>query len=129
MSFTIVLAVGVDSWQLMTHDPIWKSAGYIVISVGSVEEAVRHFKAGDFDMVLLGYSIPAEKRERLTFLIRSLGLRVPVAAIAKSPGDCDSFVDVTLRNDTSALLAGIGALMANKARTPMPSIMAHQNAD
>jgi hypothetical protein len=127
MPITVVLAVGVDRWLLMKNDPVWTSAGYIVVSADSVEEAIGHFKAGDFDMVLLGQLIPAEKRERLTFLIRSLGSRVPVASIAKSSADCDTFADATLGSDSSDLLAGIGELIAKKASTPLLRTIVHRN--
>jgi len=126
MSVTVVLAVGVDPWILMASDPAWKAAGYFVVSAGSVEEAIRHFRAGDFDMVLLGHFIPAEKRERLTFLIRSLGSRVPVASIANDSADCDSFADATLGSDASNLLADIGELMARSAKTSRPRTTAHE---
>jgi len=126
MSVTVVLAVGVDPWILMASDPAWKAAGYFVVSAGSVEEAIRHFRAGDFDVVLLGHFIPAEKRERLTFLIRSLGSRVPVASIANDSADCDSFADATLGSDASNLLADIGELMARSAKTPRPRTIARK---
>jgi len=74
MSVTVALAVGVDPCLLVANNPVWKSAGYVVISAGSVEEAIRHFKAGDLDMVLLGQFIPAEKREKLTFFDSFIGL-------------------------------------------------------
>ncbi|MGA3101839.1 MAG: hypothetical protein ABSD61_08260 [Terracidiphilus sp.] len=74
MSVTVALAVGVDPCLLTADNPVWKSAGYVVISTGSVEEAIRHFKAGDFDMVLQGQFIPAEKREKLTFFDSFIGL-------------------------------------------------------
>jgi DNA-binding response OmpR family regulator len=95
--------------------PLWKSAGYIFISAGSIRQAIDHFKAGDFDLVLLGHSIPAESRERLTYLIRATGSRVPVVCIAGSSEPDDSFADATFRNDSSELLTGMEKLLATKA--------------
>ena len=74
MSVTVALAVGVDPCLLMADNPVMKSAGYVLISAGSVEEAIRHFKAGDFDIVLHGQLIPAEQREKLTFFDSFIGL-------------------------------------------------------
>jgi DNA-binding NtrC family response regulator len=127
MSITVVLAVGLDSSLLSNQDSAWKSAGYIVISTWSIREAIEHFKAGDFDLVLLGQSIPVESRERLTYLIRASGSQVPVVCIAGSSGDCDSFADATLRNDSSELLAGMGELLASKARIPAVRAMVYGN--
>jgi len=87
MPLTVVLAVGLDPSLPTAQNAVWKSAGYIVISVGTIKEAIDHFKAGDFDLVLLGNSISLENKERLTFLIRSSGSRTPVVCIANLAED------------------------------------------
>lgn len=116
MPVTVVLAVGLDSWLLEDHRAAWRSAGYYVISTASIKEAINHFKAGDFDLVLLGHSIPAEAREEIAFLIRATGSRVPVACIAAASGHHDSFADATFEQDSSELLTDMGALLKSKAR-------------
>lgn len=67
MPITVVLAVGLDAWQLTAQSPALSSAGYVVISAVSCREAIGHFRAGDFDLVMLGHSISMEDKERLTF--------------------------------------------------------------
>jgi len=117
MPLTVVLAVCLDSPILAIHGSVWKSAGYIVTTAGSIREAIERFKADDFDLVLLGHSIPAESRERLTFLIRaSSRSQVPVASICKSYGDCDSFADATFLNEPSELFLGMRELVAKSAK-------------
>jgi hypothetical protein len=107
-----------------TQDSVWRSAGYFFIPADSIKEAISHFKAGDFDLVLLGHSISAEARERLTFLIRATGSHVPVACIAGSSGHHDSFADATFEQKTSELLTGMGELLKDKARMPaVPAIL------
>jgi hypothetical protein len=81
-----------------------------------------------FDLVLLGDSIPAENRERLTFLIRAFGSHVPVVSIANSSAACDVFADATLRSDSSELLKGMGELMAKRSSMPVAQTMAYSNA-
>jgi hypothetical protein len=81
-----------------------------------VKGAIDHFQGGDFDLVLLGQSIPAEARERLTFLIRAKGAHVPVACIASSWGHHDSFADATFEQDSTDLLTGMWELLRSKAR-------------
>lgn len=115
MSLTVVLAVGLDSWLLATHSMVWRSAGYIVVSAASIREAIDHFKAGDFDLVLMGDSISKENKERLAFLLRASGSRTPVVSIGMAAGDFDSFADATLKNDSGVLLAGMGELLAGYA--------------
>jgi hypothetical protein len=116
MPLTVVLAVGMDAWLLTTQSPIWKSAGFIAVSAASIKEAIDYFYAGDFDLVLMGYSIPFESRKRLAYLIRATGAQTPVVTIQNAPSHCDPFADATIHNDAGALLAGIGRLLADKAR-------------
>jgi len=116
MSLTVVLAVCMDSSILAIHDSVWKSAGFIVTSAGSIREAIERFRAGDFDLVLLGHSIPQENRERLTFLIRASRSRVPVASIGESFGDWDSFADATFGNEPDQLLLGMSELVTKSAK-------------
>jgi CheY-like chemotaxis protein len=115
MSVTVVLAVGLDSWRLTAQNSALRSAGYIVISANSIPDAIHHFKAGDFDLVLLDHSISVESKERLTFLIRASGSRTPVVSMVSSSGNFDSFGDKTLKNDSIAVLAGMGELLAKRA--------------
>ena len=118
MAVTVVLAVELDPWMLMAQDSLWRSEGYIVIPTQTVRDAIDHFKAGDFDLVLLGHSISLENKERLTSLIRASGSNTPVASFASSPEDRHTFADATLTNDPRALIKGIKELMARRTRLP-----------
>lgn len=120
MPLTVVLAVGVDAWLLTTQSPIWKSAGYIAVSAASIKEAIDFFKTGDFDLVLMGHSIPVESKKRLAHLIRATGAQTPVVSIEKSPVTCEPFADATIHNDSRAVFAGIGKLLAEKAKLLTP---------
>jgi CheY-like chemotaxis protein len=115
MSVTVVLAVGLDSWKLTAQNSALRSAGYIVVSANSIPDAIDHFRAGDFDMVLLDHSISVESKEKLTLMIRASGSRTPVISIASSSVSSDSFCDKTLRNDSTAMLADVGELLAKRA--------------
>lgn len=112
MHITVVLAVGLDSWRLMPHGSDLWPAGCVVVSATSIRDAFKQFKAGDFDLVLLGRSISAEHKERFTSLIRAVGSRTPVFSIPNSSGDCNSFADGNLEDDASALLVGMGEFLA-----------------
>ncbi len=120
MSLTVVLAVGLDSSLLAAQNSVWQSAGYFVTSTGSIREAITQIRDGDFDLVLLGHSIPTDSRERLTFLIRAIGSRTPVVSVTDSSTGCDLFADATIRNEPSNLLQSIGELMAERAKSPAP---------
>jgi hypothetical protein len=128
MSLTVILAVGLDSSLLANQSSFWQSAGYIVTSTGSIREAIAHFKDGDFDLVLLGCSIPTDSRERLTFLIRSSGSQIPVVCVADSCNDSDSFADATVIGEPVKLLEDIGEIMAKQAKTPVARLAMRGNA-
>jgi len=94
----------------------WLSAGLFITSAGSIREAIVHFKNGDFDLVLLGCSIPSDSRERLTFLLRASGSRVPVVCVTDISSDCDSFVDA-IKDGSTNILNGIKEIMDNLPAT------------
>ncbi len=121
MPTTVVLAVGLDSSLLAGQNSHWQSAGYAVTSTGSIREAIVHIRDGDFDLVLLGHSIPADSRERFAFLVKAIGPRTPVVSITDSASHRDSFADATIRNELIGLLKSIGELMAARSRSPVPS--------
>ena len=118
MAVIVVLAVGLDPWTLLAQDSVWRSEGYIVIPVYSIQDAIDHFNAGDFDLVLLGHSMIIENKERLTYLIRASGSNTPVVCISSSGEGCHTFADATLKSDPSDLLRGLRELLASRSRTP-----------
>jgi DNA-binding NtrC family response regulator len=119
MSLKVVLAIGVGSSLLEIQSSDWRSSGYTVTFAWSIKEAITHFRYGDFDLVLLGHSLPAESRERLTFLIRASGSQVPVACIADSSSDCDRSEDAIFTVDSTNILEEIEELMASRATSPI----------
>ena len=114
MPLTVLLAVGLDSSLLESQRSVWQSAGYHVTSADSIREGIAQFHKGDFDLVLLSHSIPAESRERLTFLIRASGSRIPVICVSDSSSSCDSFADATVQGGQDNLLRGIENLLAKR---------------
>jgi hypothetical protein len=116
MASRAVLAVGVEQSFLASQLSLWQPAGYHITSAGSIREAIVQLRDRDFDVILLGHSIPMESRERLTFLIRTTGLKTPVVCVTDSPYDDDSFADATLRNDRDDLLKIIGELLAKRSK-------------
>ena len=96
MSLTNIFVVGVDSSLLANQRPFWESAGYYVAFAESIREAIVQFRDSNFDVLLLGDSISIEDRERLTFLIRASGSRIPVVCMTESSRSHDGFADATI---------------------------------
>ena len=116
MQIAVVLAVGFDSSLMRTRSLVLQSAGYIVESASSLEDAAARFQAGDFDLVLLCHSIPTKDKDRLTCLIRATGSLTPVVSIARNLDACDAFVNATLEDGPNKFLAGVGEELGKAAR-------------
>ena len=111
MPLTLILSVGLDQMLLDTRALVLQSAGYIVVTAFSIKEAAVRFQDGDFDLVLLCRSIPAEERESLTIWIRASGSRIPVVSVSGNPGEQDARSSATIDSDPKALLTGIEEML------------------
>jgi hypothetical protein len=90
---------------------------------------MEQFKVGDFDLVLLGSSIPAEPKERLTGLVRTSGSRTPVVCIPNPSGDRNSLADGTRQDDASALRKDMEDILAKAARArAVPAVLGREAA-
>lgn len=116
MSNTRILSVGEDRMLLGTRNTILGAAGYIVESARSLKQAIDHFLAGYFDVVILCYSIVSKDRDLLTCWIRASGSLTPVVSISENPGQCDNFADANLEREPKKLLSGIRNILNQAAR-------------
>ena len=107
MPCTVVLAVGYNPLLLETRSQVLRSAGYTVVSVCSLKEAISRFLQGDFDLVVLCHSIPAHERERLAHIVREHTPRTPVIFVSPGFPQHDPFADVTIENDPNDLVTGL----------------------
>ncbi|HTW82119.1 MAG TPA: hypothetical protein VME23_21420 [Terracidiphilus sp.] len=107
MALTFVLSVGLDRELLGTRNLVLQSAGYTVVAAYSVKEAVDRLQGGDFDLVLLCQSIPANERDRLSRWIRASGSRIPAVSVSAKLRLSDAFSGVTVDSDPDALLRGV----------------------
>jgi len=117
MCSTAILAVGLDLPVTEGDRRAWQSAGYFVTWTNSIREAIEWFRVGDFDLVLLGGSIPLESRERLAFLIRASGSNTPVVSIVDSSADCDAFAEATSGHEPGEVFRRIGEILASNTRS------------
>lgn len=115
MPLGVVLAVGSNLPLMSTRILVLRSAGYIVESASSLQEAVDRFHLGDFDIVLLCHSVPMEDRERLATSIRATGSLTPIVSIASKLGECDAFANATLEDGPNKFLVGIREALSKAA--------------
>lgn len=116
MPHILVLAIGHDPLLLETRSQVLQAAGYTVIPELSLKKALAKFREGDFDLVLLCHSIPAQDRQRLVRLIREHTSRTPIVSVATTLGQHDLFADGTLQSDPNELLKGLHDISAKSRR-------------
>jgi CheY-like chemotaxis protein len=114
MPHILVLAIGHDPLLLETRSQVLQAAGYTVIPELSLKKALAKFREGDFDLVLLCHSIPAQDRQRLVRLIREHTSRTPIVSVATTLGQHDLFADGTLQSDPNELLKGLHDIFSKK---------------
>jgi hypothetical protein len=88
---------------------VWHSSGYFVTPLDSVANALECIRNGDFDLVVLGNSVPLYDKKRLTVFVRSMGIRVRIISVSYFPNGCAEFADATVeatsnRGENEALL-------------------------
>ena len=114
MAETLILSVDLDPMILNAREAVLRSEGYIVVSAASIKEAFHQFHEGDFDLMILGETIPIKDRERLTCLIRASGSRIPIASISSTPWDKYVFPDASLLENPAEIVAGIRRVLAKR---------------
>jgi len=108
---TIVLSVGWDPKLLRSRSIFLESEGYVVVSACSIGEAVSLFRQGDFDVVILCYSISDADRNRFTLLIRAFGSRTPIVFICENISHYGAYRHVILEDGPGRLPAGIRQIL------------------
>jgi DNA-binding NtrC family response regulator len=116
MPITMVLAIGLDAAFLESHRNALKASGYFVSSAQSVNAAIDEFREGDFDLVLIGQSIEAERRERLTSMIRDTGSQVPVVCVAEPSSYFNTLAVAAAESGQRYMMQSIGDLVANRKK-------------
>ena len=106
MPHIVTLSVGRDPLLLQTRGQVLRKDGYTVASTASSDQALQQFVAGDFDMVILCHSIPAQERERLADAIHRHSPNTPVVVVAAGFSGKDPAVHATYQR----VLAALGAL-------------------
>ena len=108
----VILAVGKDPMVLNTRSLILRSAGYIVKSSTSIDEAAALTREVDADMVLLCHSISVQERDWVIRAIRASGSRIPIYTV--SPASIDfspSLAGGTLPNNPADFPKSIKAAL------------------
>lgn len=82
---TLILNVGQEFTQLNLQELVLRARGYVVESALSLESAIKCFRQGDFDLILLCDSISPKDRDDFIRSIRACGSRVPIVCLPPDP--------------------------------------------
>jgi DNA-binding response OmpR family regulator len=107
-----ILSVSYDQGLLRTRELLLKQTSeYAVTSALGFTEAVECCRTGQFDLFILGHSIPLKDKLELIKLFRR-GCAAPILALRKmgevTPDGADAHVDP---NDIDSLLRAVKTLM------------------
>ena len=117
MPLTFILTVSHEPALLESRCAILRSAGYATIPALSIDEAIVQFVARDFGLVLLGHSMPAPDRRRLTSLIRATGSLTPVVTVAPLTDPLPyGAADLIVESSPEMLLSGIREILRKAGR-------------
>jgi DNA-binding response OmpR family regulator len=111
MPHIVALAVGRDSLLLQTRCQVLQSAGYTVVSALSLDESLKEFRSGDFDLVILCHSIPEPDRELLTKAVHSYSPKTPVIVVSATLSAMDRLADAMVESEPTILLQEIPKLL------------------
>jgi DNA-binding response OmpR family regulator len=112
---TLVLSAGKDSTLLALRNLVLQSAGYTVVSAFSHKELITRFMDGDFDLVVLCHSIPAEEREQVAEWIRRHSPSTPVIVVSNLPHVQHPYADLTVYGDARDLIKAMPGVLDRSA--------------
>jgi CheY-like chemotaxis protein len=81
-----VLCVSKSSPAQVTRNMILERAGYQIVAIDDLNEAVRIFKTSAVDAVVFGDSINGDQRFQLARTFKNLNRSVPIVALSKTSG-------------------------------------------
>jgi len=85
----VILSAGRDSGLLKKHNTALAAMGYKIATASDPCETVNKLLNGDFDLVLLCHSMPADDRRKLVHIVTRYTPSTPVVLICEGPAESD----------------------------------------
>jgi len=104
-----ILSTGRDANLLTTRNEVLKSKGYAVVAAITPSEIVNSFFDGDFDLVIVCHSIPAEERRKIVRLVRNHAPSTPVVVLSAHEAQPAEEGAIRVRTEPEAILAAISS--------------------
>ena len=119
MAVYLVLSVSRDAALAETRRQIMKELGCIVETVPTPQEAMRAFRDGDFDLVLLCQTITQLEKRKLVARMKSEKPSIPIISIRTSGDSYEPLVNGFLQSmdgPTKLLTCVAGALSGSSPK-------------
>ncbi|HKW74142.1 MAG TPA: hypothetical protein VJN64_01340 [Terriglobales bacterium] len=78
-----ILNISSDASLLRTREELLKSEGVEVVSALGFEAAVQAAKACQYDLAILGHSIPREEKRKLAYEIKRCGAEIQLLSLQR----------------------------------------------
>ena len=115
-----VLSISYDSSLLTTRQMLLEQAGYTVTSALGFEEAMERCHSSQYDIVLIGHSIPRTEKSTLAAILRQ-HCDAPILSIRMQGDPPLAEADYSVQADEgpTILLAGVRAILeAREKKAP-----------
>jgi CheY-like chemotaxis protein len=107
----LILSVSYDGTLLKTRQLILESAGYAVKSVRTLKHALALCKSStQFDLLIVGHSIPQPEKQELMEAFRVKRPAVPVVALKKGGEETVRGADLWIEPRPTVLLTTVAKL-------------------
>lgn len=122
-----VLSISYDPSLLTTRQMLLEQAGYSVVSAHGFTEALEQCHAAQYDIVLMGHSMPRKDKSALAAAIRE-HCAAPILSIRRPDEPPLPEADYSVESDEgpTILLAGIEAILATKEKKAAASVLPYR---
>ena len=115
-----ILSVSYDQALLSTRHLILQRAGYEVTSACGFHEALESCRKGDFDLVVIGHSIP--RKDKLTLVkVSRMASQAPVLSILRPTSAPLPEADYSVKSDDGPQALLLAVQQALQQNTPSNS--------
>lgn len=78
-----ILNISYDAALLRTREELLKREGFDVMSVVGLADAIQAIKNCQYNLAIIGHSIPREDKRKLVYEIKSCAAHVPVLSLRR----------------------------------------------
>jgi len=108
----VILYAGRDHGLVQLRRLVLQGKDYVVDTCDDIEDFVRKFLDGDYDLVLLCNSLRQGERERLISLVHRFSRRTPVLLVCSSPAESAHHSYPACTGEPQAVLRAVGEVLA-----------------